>query len=514
MVGLVRPLREFFKDRVTLQQAEEEIKRALETRERRFLDLMQLQVYQNPKSPYLKLLKHAGCEYGDIERQAQRHGLETTLERLAAEGVYVSAEEFKGKKELRRGTLSMRVSPSDFESANGPGFGIQSSGTSGAPFLASLSLDSLAVRTWGIAIFLAAHDLFSFSHAVYDAALPSGNGSIGWLLPYAKLGISSRRWFVRPVPGDAPHGTIYDRLTGYLLVGMGRWFGPGFALPESVDIRDVGRIAAWASEEKRRGKSCCIEGSASNMVRIARAAQEMGVSLENTKFNAGGEPVTEAKREVVERVGANFIPRYAFTPAGLVGQGCADPKYTDDVHVSEYMWAVIQYPILMNEDAVKIQPLLFTSLYPVCSHLLLNVANGDYATMERRECGCALEKVGLTLHLHGIRSYEKLTAEGMNYLGTDMFELFERILPGEFGGGPGDYQLVEEEDSNGMTRLTVRVSPEAGLLDEEKLLSRVQENLEKGLHTRFWKDAGTFRVEREFPYAGQRGKIWPLHRAH
>jgi hypothetical protein len=252
--------------------------------------------------------------------------------------------------------------------------------------------------------------------------------------------------------------------------------------------------------------------SASNLVRIARAAQEAEISLDGTSFIGGGEPVTDAKREVVERVKAKFIPRYAFTPAGLVGQGCAQSLYTDEVHISEYMWGAIQHPIPVR-GKMQIQPLLFTSLYPFCSHLLLNMGSGDYATMTRRKCGCALEKVGLTLHLHDIRSHEKLTAEGMNYLYTDLFELFERTLPREFGGGPGDYQLVEEEDSNTQTRLTIRVNPELGEIDEETLLARVQLSLKTG-DARFWKDAGTFRVKREFPYTGQRGKIWPLHKAH
>jgi hypothetical protein len=145
---------------------------------------------------------------------------------------------------------------------------------------------------------------------------------------------------------------------------------------------------------------------------------------------------------------------------------------------------------------------------------LINVANGDYATMDRRNCGCRFEKNGLTLHLYNIRSYEKLTSEGMNFLFTDLFRLFEQTLPREFGGGPGDYQLVEEEDENSQTRLTMVVSPEVGNIDEERLLSCVQQTLGKGLYMRFWQDAKTFRVKRATPHASARGKILPLHKVH
>ena len=34
----------------------------------------------------------------------------------------------------------------------------------------------------------------------------------------------------------------------------------------------------------------------------------------------------------------------------------------------------------------------------------------------------------------------------MNYSGGDLVDLRETQIPLEFGGGPGDYQLVEEED--------------------------------------------------------------------
>ena len=148
--------------------------------------------------------------------------------------------------------------------------------------------------------------------------------------------------------------------------------------------------------------------------------------------------------------------------------------------------------------------------------MLLNVAIGDYATLARRDCGCALEKVGLTLHLHHIRSYDKFTSEGMNYFYGDLYEFFEKTLPAEFGGGPGDYQLVEEEDQSGQTRLTLVVDPEVGVVDEPKILLRLQERLAEGssanrFQSMVWQNAGTLRVKREIPHASARGKILPLH---
>jgi hypothetical protein len=148
--------------------------------------------------------------------------------------------------------------------------------------------------------------------------------------------------------------------------------------------------------------------------------------------------------------------------------------------------------------------------------VILNVESGDYGTLERGDCGCALEKVGFGLRVHHIRSFEKFTSEGMNYFYGDLFELLEETFPSEFGGGPGDYQLVEEEDVNGQTRLTLVVHPEVGELDEGKILARLRVAFSNGSRgnrftTGVWENAGTFRIKKQVPHTSPRGKILPLH---
>lgn len=513
---LARDLPDFFRDQITVEQAEEEIIKAAERRGETFLDLARTLIYANPASPYFKLLKIAGCEFSDLRSHVSVYGLEPTLERLAQEDVYLTSDEFKGKKEVARGGRSFRVSPDDFApSDSSPGFTIQSSGTRNRPVRSQARLDYLAARTFITAIFFLAHNLFSYSHAMYDAILPGGGG-VNNLLIYAKLGIASDRWFARKIPLNTRLESAYHFLTTYLIVLMGKCLGPGFPRPEFMDIEDLSAIIHWVSEKKRCGQRCCITTAASNAARIARVAWEMGASLEGTKFIVSGEPFTEAKRKTLERVGASGASRYTYGGGVMVGYGCGNPVFTDEVHVDRNRLALIDYPTPLSDHYPPIRPLLLTTLYPsATSRLLLNVENGDYANLERRDCGCALEKVGFTLHLHHIRSYEKFTSEGMNYFYGDLYELFEKKLPSEFGGGPGDYQLVEEEDENGQTRITLRVHPEAGEIDQEKLGSRLREAMGRGswgneFQARVWDGAGTLRIKREAPFASARGKILPL----
>jgi hypothetical protein len=82
--------------------------------------------------------------------------------------------------------------------------------------------------------------------------------------------------------------------------------------------------------------------------------------------------------------------------------------------------------------------------------------------------------------------------------------------------GPGDYQLVEDEDANGQTRPTLVIHPEVGELDEERVIARLRLAFSEGSRgnrfmTGVWENAGTFKVRREVRYASPRGKILPLH---
>jgi hypothetical protein len=511
-------LKGFFREQVTLEQAKLEIKKALDDREERFLRLVQSHIYQRPTSPYLRLLKHAGCEFSDLCTHVRQRGLENTLERLAREGVYLTSDEFKGKKEIVRGGLSFRVCPDVFELPNSrPGFSIQSSGTTNRPVRSLNTLDWIAMRAAGTSVFFAAHDLFSSSHALYDAILPTS--AVNHLLTNAKLGIRTGRWFAPKIPVRNRLEGWYHYSATYLMVAMGKCFGPGFPRPEIADLQNVAPIVRWISEQKRRGSHCYIITVASSAARIARTAYKMGVSLEGTKFNVAGEPFTKAKEDTINKVGAIATSRYSYGGGVPVGYGCANPLHRDEVHVNEHLLAVVSQPAPLAGCGNEIRPILLTTLHPAAPRLLLNVENGDYVTLEERGCGCAMGKAGLTLHLHHIRSFEKFTSEGMNYFYGDLYQLLEKTFPSDFGGGPGDYQLVEEEDGNGQTRLSLVVHPEVGNLDEGQVLARLRAAFSSGSRgnrfmTEVWEGAGTFRIRREVPYASLRGKILPLHIAH
>jgi hypothetical protein len=135
--------------------------------------------------------------------------------------------------------------------------------------------------------------------------------------------------------------------------------------------------------------------------------------------------------------------------------------------------------------------------------------------LEQRRCGCTWDALGFPWHLTTIRSYEKLTTEGMHFVGADLIALVDDVLPARFGGSATDYQLVEEEE-DGLTRVSLVVSPRLGPLDEMAVRAVALETLAAPgrvhhLMAGVWRDSGTLRVVRREPHVTRTGKIQTLH---
>jgi hypothetical protein len=104
-------LRRFLGQEATAELGREVIRQRLRDRESNFLTFARRAIYENARSPYLSLLRMAGCEPGDLERMVRADGIEKSLERLRDAGVYVTIEEFKGFKPLVRGSVSLQRTP-------------------------------------------------------------------------------------------------------------------------------------------------------------------------------------------------------------------------------------------------------------------------------------------------------------------------------------------------------------------------------------------------------------------
>jgi hypothetical protein len=231
---------------------------------------------------------------------------------------------------------------------------------------------------------------------------------------------------------------------------------------------------------------------------------------------AGGEPPTHAKVRQIIRTGARYIPTYWFVEGGPIGIGCIRPADTNDTHHFKDCTALIQYPRQVPGSDLSVDAFHFTSLLPTAPKILLNAESDDYGVIEHRSCGCPLESYGFTEHLRHVRSYRKLTGEGVTLVGGEMIHILEEVLPARFGGSSLDYQLLEEEDERGFTRLNLLVSPKIKVADETAIIDAVMEALKKSsaaadLARAFWSQANTLQIKRTEPIWTARGKLMPLH---
>jgi hypothetical protein len=510
-----RELRAFLREPATAARGRELIRQRLSNRDRLFLNLLRREVYNNPASPYLPLLQHARCEYGDLDSMVGAHGVEGALQRLCSAGVYLSHEEFKGQQPVVRGGRTFPCRPSGFNSVDHTrGLQASTSGSRGPATTTMIRLEHVAFNSFCHAMVFSAHRLQGWATIVWMPILPSGAG-ITHLLQLCKMRAAPERWFT-PVTASNVKPALSKRLATMYVVHAGRLFGSRIPSPEYVSGEQTIIVAECLRDVLRRSPGCVVACSPSAAVRVCQVSRSAGINLHRVTFAAGGEPLTPAKMAEIRSAGADAINIYAFTEAGIVGFGCAGEKQAcDDIHLQQDSLAVIQRERSTSFGGGVVNSFLFTSLLERPSRMLLNVESGDYGVLETRQCGCELGEVGLTQHLHTIRSFDKLTGEGMTFVGTDLVRIIEEVLPKRFGGASTDYQMAEMEEG-GRARLDVVVSPEVGTVDEEEVVRVILAELSRGGDTNrmmaeVWRQARVLRVKRERPRLTDAGKLLPLH---
>ena len=187
-------VRRFLKHRITLDDAKRIVRERMEQREANLLLAVTRGVYHNPSSPYLALLKHAGCELGDFRDLVTRKGVDPALRQLREAGVYVTYEEFKGRKPIERSGLTLPTRATDFDNPQARrDLRGRTSGSTGAAVKFAIDLDYIAARASQRLLALAAHGLIGVPSAYWRGILP--DRTIGQLLAGALTDTLPMRWF-------------------------------------------------------------------------------------------------------------------------------------------------------------------------------------------------------------------------------------------------------------------------------------------------------------------------------
>lgn len=475
-------------------------------REERFLDLVDRAVYRHPRSPYGRLLSHAGCEPGDLHTLVRQEGLDGALNRLADAGVCVTFDEFKGRKEAVRGSARFSFSDRDFDNplCRVPHYVDYTGGSSGRPIPVRRTLDVLEDVAAMVAVAFEAHGISQPRHLFWRGGSPS------LAIIHLKVGATVERWIypVRPWPWLSRFGLLY-------VGGLVRLAGCTMPWPQYGDLQKPEPVAHWLASHQSADGAIVVSCTISSAVRVAAAAVSLGRRLDDVKFYVYGEPLSARRRSAIEASGARVVLNYSSNEFPAIGIGCPVPGAPDDVHVMAHLYAVVERERELFAGGPPVDTLMFTTLSPATGKIAINVEIGDSGRLEERDCGCGLAALGLTTHLSEIRSFEKLSTEGTTFIRSRLVQILEETLPARFGGKPVDYQLVEEEIDDGATRLVLRIDPAVGPLDEEAARATLLGELRRGdpysaFHVGLIERADAIVVQRRVPLATAAGKVLPF----
>ena len=511
---LLRALPGFLRAPVRAEEARVLLRARLERRERDFLSLLKASVFDNPWSAYRPLLQHSGCEYGDVAGLVEREGLEGGLTQLLRAGVYLTVEEFKGRRPLVRGGREI-----DFDRSHAvnpkatPHVVTSSSGSRGAQVGTMFDLtyirdcavdrclayDAWGGRTWVKAVWL----------------VPGGSGMVD-LLEHT-LESRPARWFSQVDPG-APGLDPRYRWGPRVLHWGSVLAWPPLPTPSHVPLDEPRPIVEWMVQLLRERRAPHLYTFTSSAIRVCQAALDTGADLRGAAFTIMGEPVTAARLAVIHRAGARAVVDYGASETMSFAYGCLAPDAPDDVHFCHDLLAVIQPGAGQPAGGLPDDALLFTTIRPQAPVFMLNVSLGDRAWLDARDCRCSLAELGWLTHMRSIGSFEKLTAGGMTFHDAEIITILEDVLPARFGGAATDYQLIEDEGPQGRPEIRLVIHPRIGTVDPAAAAEAFLAALSRGAGTErvmglLWRDAQLVRVERRPPYTTQTGKILHLHQA-
>ncbi|MFP4014258.1 MAG: hypothetical protein ACLFVQ_09255 [Chitinispirillaceae bacterium] len=524
--GLDKYLRNRLEPQEAISRSRALLKERIARRSENFLNIIQRGVFEYQKSPYLKLIEPKKIAFSDIKKWVESDGIESSLQRLQQEGIYITIDEFKGKTEVKRNGASFLCSENMFDNPFlSTAYEVRSGATRSAGTRVRIDFDYLVQRSLYDAFLLNMHESLTSPIANWFPLFPGAPG-INSSLRFTYMGNPPKRWFSQV--DKAQVKVNWEKTWGTnLIFWMSRLHGVRLAQPEYVNLNHAHKVAQWASTMLDYYPNCVIYTFATSAVRVCMAAQENGLNIRGARFLVTGETLTPQKRKEIESCGAVVIPVYGISEAGVIAAGCNKHTHctsrkdnSDHCHLYKDTTAIITHKYSVPHYDINVDSFLFSTLLYESPKLLLNVGMGDYGRVYTEPSDCEFGKMGFDTHISGIMSYEKLTGEGVTFVDTDFIHIIEKQLPERFGGQSTDFQLVEEEDEKGFNRMRLLVSPRLGAIDENAIVSSFIEMLKKSENSPeswaqsgsvMWDQARVIRIKRDYPVSTPSGKILPFH---
>jgi hypothetical protein len=369
-------------------------------------------------------------------------------------------------------------------------------------------LDSLAARACYEHLIFKMFDLYGVPLALWYPKLPAATG-VSNSLKYAKIGYPPARWFqllndreIRP--------QFKTRVANEFILWLSRFTPFPIPRPQHVPFTRPETILSWIEAMVASHGRCVVQSYVSQAVRICQAAAARGGNLSHTLFIVGSEPLTQAKYLRIKDVEASVYSRYYSAEMGSIALGCGDPTEVGELHLLSDTVALVQGD---KEECVgEARPFYLTVFSDAVPKVLVNAQIGDSGIVDERRCNCLLGELGFNTHLRQVRNYALSNVEGMNMRAPLLRRLIEDVLSPMLGGSPIDFQWVEAEDRQSLTRLILRVHPRLGLLDEGNLIRVLLNEMSRWdephrLFAAVWNKAGSLRIDPIPPALTASGKL-------
>jgi hypothetical protein len=255
--------------------------------------------------------------------------------------VYVTLEEFKGRRAIERGGMRRPAHPKDFDNPLlSRHFEARTGGSRGVGTRVLVDLDLLEHEAAYYSIFHSAFGVNGRPEALWFPPPPAVAG-MKQALRRAKLGAPPTRWFSQSRPEltrATARSAVFTRYTIYMSRLLGRRLrAPQFVPPDRASV-----VAEWLAAQRQQGCPGVLGAGASSAARVCAAARERGLDISGTFFRISGEPYTAAKARIIADSGCTAASHYSMAEIGIIGVGCAAPIAVDDVHLLTDKVAVIQ----------------------------------------------------------------------------------------------------------------------------------------------------------------------------
>jgi len=511
---LVLRMPAFLRRPVTTEESQQVLAQRLAHRPAIFLELMRRAVFEYPSSANFQLLRYAGCELGDLEKLVHAEGVEGALGKLLHQGVFLTVDELKGRRPIVRGSTTISILSDSLSNPLGRvQFHGKSGGSRGSGTNVPIGLHAIRSISLNRHLALYGRGGLYWTHATWSVP---GGATITLLLRYAAMGAPISRWFTQVEPQSPGLHARY--LWSIRALRLGSWLGgKPFPAPEFVPFNEAAKIATWMRSVLEKGRIPQLHTFVSSAVRICREAEAAGIDITGAQFTLIGEPFTPAREAVLRRAGVGYVTNYATTECPAIAPGCLASPPGDAVHLMHDLYAVVQPGDHGAVIGLTPKTLLFTTLDPSAPLILINTSMGDQADVDSAQCGCPMTKMGWPIQIRNISSFEKLTVGGMALLDADVARTLEDTLPAKFGGGPTDFQLVEDT-AGAEPRLRLLVRPSVGPLDLVKVAETFYETIGKGngverIAAEQWRQLNVLRVERAQLLTTPIGKVLHVHQS-